>query len=127
MTIVHLTEIEIERFLANFPNKTKIVKRAVMEYKQRHYGGVYFSKEEMIDDVKKFKNQIMEEHDKIKDLHNGIEKAKRRPKEIEDNIKDSHEKIKLLKSKLIELDKSLNKEEVVDGEKEQEENKGKEN
>lgn len=69
MTIVHINEIELEKFLANFENKSEIVRQAVIEYQQRHYKGVYFNIEEAKQDLEKYTKLLEESKEKIENIN----------------------------------------------------------
>ena len=92
MSIIHLNEIELEKFLANFGNKTEIVREAVREYKQRHYDGVYFSKEEMLEDIIKYEKQLKESKEKLELLKKLLEDS-----DVKNDTNDTTENTKLLK------------------------------
>lgn len=73
MANFNIYDTEIEEWLKNFPNKSKMLRQAVIEFKQRHYENIYFRREEI-------------EHDIIR-LENKATKLKRMLKELDEKIK----------------------------------------
>lgn len=69
MVVVSIHDPETIIWLSAFPNKSKVVNKAVMEYKARHYDGQYFKKEEIEFDIEKKRQEMKELEDTLKILN----------------------------------------------------------
>lgn len=58
--IVSILDTELEAWLNTYKNKSKIIREAVREYKQRHFEGVYFTKKEVLKDIEKHEKNLQE-------------------------------------------------------------------
>jgi hypothetical protein len=74
VSTVSLNDGELIVWLNNFPNKSKIVKQALREYKWRHYDGKYFTLEEVKMDQAKYQKKYDKIVKKLEKINNLIKK-----------------------------------------------------
>ena len=84
MTIIHITELDLEKFLARFPNKKQVVRDALRYYMARKYEGVYFDKEEILQDIKECNDDKTNLKSNIQKIDNKLGELNKMLKEIED-------------------------------------------
>ena len=68
-----ITDPEADLWLNNFKNKSAVLKRAVREFRDRHYEGVYFTEDEMLRDKKKYERMLKRSREKLDKINKLLE------------------------------------------------------
>lgn len=82
VTTVHVGDAELSLWLENFPNRSELMRQALREFKARHYDGVYFNKQEALDDKEKYEKQLKEAKDKLEKINKLL------TKKVDDDVKE---------------------------------------
>lgn len=88
MASVLVNDPELELWLNNFPNKASTVRKALREYRLRHFEGHYFTIKEIEIDINNRKMKIEKAKKEIKNLEKLLEEVKQKKAKKEKNEND---------------------------------------